>query len=165
MSQDFVRIGKPVNNRQMYVSIDEKNRKRYICSVPVDNADRFEKFNEEYSKKADALENIDSKQIVSKLEKGHVYTKARISGILLGLVGGGIPLALSMKFLKGTKRYIIGGLSAAIIGIPAAIAGYIGSIGILGEREMLKTPQGKDFANMIKTYPKFDMRIEKVENI
>ena len=165
MTQGFIKVGVPVNGRQTYFMNDETKRKRYFYSVPEQQVDKFEKYDKELTNRINALANIDAKQLTKNLESNHVYTKAQIVAAVAGLVGGGLPIALSMKFLKGTKRYIIGAVSGFILGGLSVAAGYIGTVSYMIQKEALKTKQGEDFKKFLKVDSNFDLRLERVDNL
>ena len=164
MPKNFITVESPINGRQYFYYIVDNNKK-YTYSIPEEQFDSFVKYEEELDKRLNALKDIDTKELVNNLEQNNIRKKAKLFGAASGIIAGGIPLIACLKFIKGTKSYIIGSISAAVLGIAGAITGYIGSLGSMIEKAGLKTTQGQALKEIYKTRDNYDVKLEKIESI
>ncbi len=163
MSAGFQKVGSPINGRQNYYIADSK--KIYTYSIPVRDCDRFEKYDKELTRTLDDLSNIDADALAENLHKSNINLKAGIAALAGCILGCAVPYYASVKLLKGAKKYIIGAITGVTAGVLTGFGAFIGTIGLLMEREALKTPQGQSLKEFLKIKSDFDMQLEKVENI
>ena len=88
---ELIKNGAPINGRQYYTEINDVDRKKYTYSIDASKADEFEKVNKQY-------DEVVGKDFMNNKTK----TKIKMAGYIGALVGGTIPLALSLKCIKGT---------------------------------------------------------------
>lgn len=127
MSDNFVKVGAPVNGRQNYEFKNSANNQKVTYSIPIENVDKFEKIQKEFQ---DVVQSVDQAAVRDKIEaQGKKSEKnLKISTIIGAAVGALIP-AITAICVKGSvvKRSIIGGLTALVgAGVGAFSGMYLG---------------------------------------
>lgn len=157
-----------VNNRKFYTEIDDKKHNKVTYSIPVEQADSFEKWGEDVDEKL----KIAEKNIPDEGKKDFSPKKAKavaITGAVIGgLVCGGIPFAATLKLMKSKKiaKYILGGFLGTLGALAGAFGGFLLSISTMYTNIIKNTPTGKNVYNFLKNEtPDFDIKIEKNEKI
>ncbi len=127
MSDNFVKVGAPVNGRQNYEFKNPANNQKVIYSIPVENVDKFEKIQKEFQ---DVVQTVDQAAVRDKIEaQGKKSEKNLKISTLIGAVVGALAPAITAICVKGSvvKRSIIGGLTALVGAGVGAFAGmYLG---------------------------------------
>ena len=144
---ELIKTGEPINGRQYYTEINLNDRKKYTFSIDATKIDKFEKSDEQYNQ----IMNKDFNNIKTK-------NKIKIAGYIGAIIGSTVPLVLSLKYIKGVKRYIIGGVSAILGGL----TGLAGA-GILAASKFFLNTFNK--TGLDKIYNECDMRLEKEEKL
>lgn len=118
------KIGTPVNGKQTYEVVDEDIKKKFTYTVPVENADKFEKAYNEYSAIQDNMKNPEEREKLVAKYAGSWQKNNRASALIGGAIGAVIPAAIAI-FTKGSvvKRSIWGTLGAIVFGIGGILTG------------------------------------------
>lgn len=114
MSENFVKVGAPVNGRQNYEIKNPTNNQKVVYSIPVENVDKFEKIQNEFQ---DVVQSVDQEALRGKIEaQGSKSEKNLKLSTLIGTAVGALVPAITAICVKGSvvKRSIIGGLTSLV---------------------------------------------------
>lgn len=157
------KTGAPVNGKQTYEVVDEDLKKRFTYTVPVENADKFEKAYNEYHSLQDNMKNPKEQQ---KLAAKYANTgkKVQTGSWIGGAIGAVIPAAIAI-FTKGSavKRSIWGTLGAIVFGVGGMLTGgYFSMI-----KEMKKVTADPEMQKLVSAAKNLQATgaEEKVENL
>lgn len=158
------KVGSPVNGRQTYELKDKNSPQSMKVSVPVENADKFEKAMDEGRKSLQEMDNEENQAKLKELDKN--FSKKMTIGTLVGTgIGAIVPAAIAIA-VKGSvwKRSILGVLGS----LAGAALGAWGSMLLAaksGLNAISKNPMVEKVVQVSENLKSLDVRFESEEPV
>ena len=127
------------NNRKYYVETDKVKNKTITYSIPLDQVDKYEKWNDELDEKSANFEKATDAitQKFSPKKARNIIVAGMFAG---GIIMGGLSiLAISKLFkLKGAKKYIISAITGTVGAVIGSLCGMVTTMSMYYTKQIKK---------------------------